>query len=254
MQDDEPGIPGLLIITVPLYNDAHVLRGNLEMVQAALSSFGYNYLLVLADDGSTDGTEEVARQLLSEDSRLRYFRVAVNQGRGSVLAAAWRKFQGGVYLFFDSDLSTDLKHIPALVRGVLGGYDIVTGSRYLSASRTTRPPLRRFVSLTYNLLVRMLFRDDISDHQCGFKVFSARAVKTLFPLCQDRRWFWDTEILVIAGKVGCRVLEVPVEWEEKKGTRTPIRRLVGDSYALGKGLARLFVRLYFYSSKSVRRS
>ena len=236
--------PKQLIVTIPVYNDAQILAHSVGITNVTLSHFGYNYLLVLADDGSTDATYQISRQLSCENPRLKYVRLAFNQGRGKVLATAWGRFQGDVFLYFDSDLSTELKHIPEVVERILSGYDIVTGSRYLCRSKTTRPPLRRFVSLFYNFVVRALFRDTISDHQCGFKGLSKRAVEKLIPLCRDKRWFWDTEMVVLAKKLGYKVSEIPVEWREMKWTRTPIRRLVKDIYMLGKGLITLFIRVY----------
>ena len=238
----------MIIATIPVYNDAKILAQSVRAVAFHLTEFGEDGVIVIADDGSTDRTNQIARTIVGghADTRssMEYVRLEKNSGRGKVLTTAWSRIQGDTYLFLDSDLSTDMRDFSRLIRGIGAGYDLVTGSRYLPESRVERPPLRRFVSIGYNLLVRTLFRDGIADHQCGFKAFSARLIKELLPSCKDGRWFWDTEMIVLAKLNGYPVKELPVVWKEKKGMRTPIRRLMQDVYLLGKGLLSLWWRIY----------
>ena len=154
-----------------------------------------------------------------------------------------------MYLFMDVDLSTDVRRMDAyakLVRGVSEGrFDIVTGSRYLAESRAYRPIIRWLASKAYNFLIRLLFQTGISDHQCGFKSFSRRCIIDMDTAVKSDSWFWDTEILVIAKKMGYKILEIPVFWVEMKGARTPIVRLIKDIWLHGNGMFRLFLRVHF---------
>jgi hypothetical protein len=148
-----------------------------------------------------------------------------------------------LYVFMDTDLAADLSTLPVLIEKVQGGYDVVTGSRYCEGARVSRPPLRMLTSLVYNWLVNQTFRDNIRDHQCGFKAFSRRAVRGLLPKTRETTWFWDTEVLVLALRLGYMVAEVPVTWTETKLRRTPIWRSVSDIVLHGRGLLRLKERV-----------
>jgi len=97
-------------------------------------------------------------------------------------------------------------------------------------------------SLVYNAIVKALFHTEISDHQCGFKAFSRRAVMTVVPLTRENGWGWDTEIIVYLKTLGWKISEVPVSWKEMKVQRTPIGRLIRDTWEQGLALLRILVR------------
>lgn len=113
----------------------------------------------------------------------------------------------------------------------------------MARARVCRPFLRELASRIYNLLVRIMFRDGVYDHQVGFKAFSNRLITDLLEKCESSDWFWDTEIVVRSVRNGYRCLEFPVEWEEKRVKKTRLRRLIKDIYILGTGLFKLCARL-----------
>jgi hypothetical protein len=77
------------------------------------------------------------------------------------------------------------------------------------------------MSLVYNILIRAILRVDFMDAQCGFKAFSGKLVEEMIPLTSDNGWFWDTELMILAGRKGFKILEVPVSWRE---VRDELRR------------------------------
>ena len=168
-------------------------------------------------------------------------------GRGKALREAWKTVQANVYVYVDVDLATDLEKFDAYRNLILlqNQFDLVTGSRYVPGSTTNRPRLRRSTSIAYNWMVRFLFHTGAHDHQCGFKSFSRRLVDRLTVEARSDSWFWDTEVIVIAKRMGYRIKEIPIEWEEKKGDRTPLKRLLRDVWLHGTGLLNLFYRVYF---------
>ena len=85
----------------------------------------------------------------------------------------------------------------------------------------------------------MMYKDEVFDHQIGFKAFSKRLIKDELNKCRSDGWFWDTEIIVRSIHDHYNVIEFPVEWEEKKGKRTPLKRLASDVMIHGTGLVRL---------------
>jgi glycosyltransferase involved in cell wall biosynthesis len=200
--------------------------------------------ILVADDGSTDQTFEILTSLVSYYPQLVVSAVTPNMGRGRLIRQMWSMVTADVYVYMDSDLATDLDYLPSLIASIEEGWDIATGSRYMRTSRLRRPFLRYLVSRMYNRLVNVLFRESISDHQCGFKALSKRAVKILLPICLDQKWFWDTEVLVLGRKLGLTIRELPIAWVEKKSKRTPLRRLLRDIAVIAPSLFSLGWRIY----------
>jgi glycosyltransferase involved in cell wall biosynthesis len=196
-------------------------------------------VLSIAEDGSTDGTPEVLDRLRAEIPTLQVWTNPLRMGRGWAIRRLWSQVSADAYVFADADLAAGPQAILGVARRVLEGADVVTGSRYCPGAQVHRPRLRDFSSRAYNEASRFLFHEQIRDHQCGLKGFSRRAVEKVLPSTRTDNWFWDTEVLVRALREGFPVVEVPIEWNERRGNRTPLGRLLSDIYLHGTGLARL---------------
>ena len=234
-----------LVVTVPVYKDTRFLGSTSILLEEATSAIEKHFTLLIAEDGS-NSTATV------DELRWKYHNIMHIQhderlGRGRALREAWKSIQADVYVYVDVDLATDLTKLDAYQNLIQlqNQFDLVTGSRYIQGSVTNRPKLRRAASLAYNWLVRILFRTGVHDHQCGFKSFSRRLVDCLSVEARSDSWFWDTEAIVLAKRMGFGVKEIPVYWVEKKGRRTPVKRLLRDVWLHGKGLLTLFYRVYF---------
>ena len=119
--------------------------------------------------------------------------------------------------------STDLAHLPELVDPLAADTaDVAYGSRLSHRSRTRRSFKREFISRSYIFILRTFARLRVSDAQCGFKAMTREAARAIVPLVQDTRWFFDSEMLLIAQESGFRLLEVPVRWDEDPDTRVHI--------------------------------
>ena len=197
----------------------------------------YDWRIVIADNGSTDSTFEVAERLSRELDRVGCIRLD-QRGRGRALRRAWLESGSDILGYMDVDLSTELAAIPALVDAVDGGgYDIAIGSRLAEGATVIgRPPHRELISRVYSLTFRAMFLTRFKDAQCGFKAISRRAAHDLLPLVHDTGWFFDTELLILAEKNGYRIKEVPVRWTDDPDSRV---RIVRTAYGDMKGLLRL---------------
>ena len=225
-------------VVIPCYNEVSVLRESVEHTLALFEEHPrYDWRVVIADNGSNDGTSELARELEREHELVRALVLTV-KGRGIALREAWLGSEAGVVAYMDVDLSTDLAHLPDLVGMVAeGGYDVVSGSRLARGSETARSLKREVISRCYVLLIRGFFpRLRISDAQCGFKAVSRRTVDAVVPGIEDRGWFFDTELLVQAHQAGFRVGELPVRWVEDRDTKVHI---VSTALEDIRGLVRL---------------
>ena len=229
----------MIVVTVPAYNELKNLRKCVESLLQETLPLNEEFCIVIAEDGSTDGTDVVAKCLEGMHSRVIHFHSAQKLGRGLALKRAWSKVDGDIYVFVDCDLATDMKYFPQLINSIREGNDLATGSRYIKGAKVNRPFLRDFTSRIYNRLIRMMYKDKVFDHQIGFKAFSKRLIKDELNNCKSDDWFWDTEIIVRSIHDNYKYVEFPVEWKEKQRKNTSLRRLIMDVMIHGVGIIRL---------------
>lgn len=232
-----------VLVTIPVKNEAPRLRSSVLALKRALDSSGLDYLLSIAEDGSTDGTKQILSELRDMIPALIVQDQPRSLGRGKALRQLWSQIPASVYCFTDADLAAGTEAVVAAIREVRAGKDVVVGSRYLPTSELDRPPLRSAVARVYNQLLRWLFAEPIRDHQCGLKAFRGTAMRDLLARSVEDSWFWDTEVLVLSIRRGYSVSEMPVHWVEHKLRRTSLRRLYSDILLHGCGLLRLHARL-----------
>ena len=116
-----------------------------------------------------------------------------------------------------------MKFFPQLINSIKEGNDLALGSRYIEGAEVHRTVLRNLSSRVYNRLIRMLFKDNVLDHQIGFKAFSNRLIKDILNECNSTGWFWDTEILIRSINNNYKIIEFPVEWKEKKNNKGSLK-------------------------------
>lgn len=233
------------VMVIPAHNEARFIGKAVDAARWHLSAMTKNWVIVVVEDGSTDGTPTILSNISSQDKHVVYLHSKKRQGRGLAVRKAMSLFNGesDVFCFMDADLATDMRALSTLIKKVEAGYDLVTGSRYVDGSRVARPLLRMLVSKGYNLMIRLVFHDSVTDHQCGFKAFSKRLVKDVLPECTSPHWFWDTEVIIRSQAKGLKITEVPIEWQETRNHRTPLVRLLKDIAIHGAGLLSLWFDL-----------
>jgi len=231
----------LISVVLPAYNEVDKLEKAVTELSQVLTEVGCPFEIVLAEDGSTDGTAELSEQLTQRYPFVRHIHGEKRLGRGTALNNAFRQCNGQVLVYMDLDLSTDLKFLKPLVDSIMvEGYDFSTGSRMLPESKVKRSLSRNLSSKSYNFLVRHMLGSKVMDHQCGFKAFKREAVLSLLDEVEATHWFWDTEILVRAHRHGFKIKEIPVEWKSGKGTKV---NLAKDSWNMFWEVANLWWKL-----------
>jgi len=238
VQPTDPAVASVKVdLVIPVLNEAHVLRASVARVHAFFSEqLPYRWRIVIAENGSTDGTLEVANELCDQWSEVDVV-VIDRPGRGRALRSAWTRSDADVVSYTDVDLSTELEALPRLYRAILeDGYDVAVGSRLLPASSTTRSFRRQVISRGYNQILKLALQVGFSDAQTGCKAVSREVVDKLLPLAQDQGWFLDTELLVLAEKLGYRIADLPVVWVEDDDSRVKIVRTAVDDL---RGVIRL---------------
>jgi glycosyltransferase involved in cell wall biosynthesis len=226
-------------IMIPVLNEAHVLEKSVGTLRDwCAAHVAYRWRIVVVDNGSTDGTQDVARRLVERWPDRVGLVTLTERGRGRALRRAWTESTADACAYMDVDLSTELEALPKILDAVLtGGYGVATGSRlHKGRSQVTRSLKRYILSKTYNIMVRQILNTRIRDHQCGFKAASRQVIRHVVPQVRDQTWFFDTELLVLSEKQGFRVFEVPVRWVEDTDSRVKIVKTAWDDI---KGIFRV---------------
>ncbi|MFF7853360.1 glycosyltransferase [Streptomyces sp. NPDC007904] len=227
----------VLDVVVPVHNEETDLEPCVRRLHAHLDeTFPYPFRITIADNASTDGTPGIAARLAGELPGTDWIRLE-EKGRGRALHTAWSRSRAPVLAYLDVDLSTDLAALLPLVAPLISGHsDIAIGTRLARGSRVVRGPKREIISRCYNGLLRGALAVGFSDAQCGFKAVRRDVAERLLPLVEDREWFFDTELLVIAERAGLRIHEVPVDWVDDPDSRVDI---LATALADLRGMARL---------------
>lgn len=235
----------MLSIILPVYNECNRLEMCVDTLNNYLSKAFTSYEIIIVEDNSTDGSLDVAQRIAAAHNNVVLIHNDSRLGRGASLNVAIKKSSADHVIYMDVDLATDLKYIKELVDSLKNGAVVSTGSRLMKGSKVTRPLIRDIASKSYNILIRLLFRSKIHDHQCGFKGFNKKYILPILDLVQDDHWFWDTELLVICQKAGLKVYEFPVDWRHNGGNNLNASkvRIVKDTIFMGKRLIKLKIRL-----------
>lgn len=216
-------------IVLPAYNEVNTIEDSVKKVRVALLKLDRSFEIVIAENGSTDGTDSISKQLSQDYDDVRFLHT--EKGRGNALRAAFKSANSHVVMYMDVDLSTDLSFVGVVINSIYAGNDVATGSRLLPESEVVGRTLKREISSrVYNLLVRIILSSKLMDHQCGFKAFKADSLRELIDDVKDNGWSFDTEILVKAQKKGYKVVEIPVHWVDTTNTSV---KLLKDIIIMG---------------------
>ena len=228
-------------VVLPAYNEVSLLENAVAKISQALKETDYTYEIVIAEDGSVDGTAQRSEELAQQLPYVKHIHHQERLGRGIALKNAFRERNCEVFVYMDLDLATSLKSLRSLIDAVtVDEYDFSTGSRMLPGSKVERSLRRDISSKTYNFLVRQMLGSTLRDHQCGFKALKREPLLSLLGEIEAKHWFWDTEMLVRAQLHGYRIKEIPVEWKSGKDTKV---NLFKDSWSMFKHIMRLWWKL-----------
>jgi dolichol-phosphate mannosyltransferase len=226
-----------LSIVLPAYNEADNLPGAVARALAATAHVEGGYEVIVVDDGSVDGTGEVARRLVEEHGGpVRLMSHARNLGKGAALRTGFENARGELVFFTDSDNQCDpdeLRHfIPTMEEN-----DLAIGFRLNRSERR----IRTTASWFYNLLVGVLFRLRVRDVNCPFKLMRREVIDQIGVECDG--FFIDTEIVARARKGKFRIAQKGVRHYPRTAGETTVHR--SDVPQFLKDIARMWRRIYF---------
>lgn len=231
--------PGLSVI-IPCYNEADHLPGTLASIRnftRRTTAFRTGELeWIFVDDGSSDTTLSLLEAQAASDPLSQVVALPENQGKGAAVRAGDAVARAPIRAFTDCDLATPLsalEEIPRLFQEF--GADLVIGSRHTPWSTLVRPQNwpRRLVGRLFSFVIAHFHRSSFTDTQCGFKAWHARFSESVVQRLEDSGFSFDLELIGRAEQQRATILELPVAWTDKAGSK--VRTAVDGPRMLYKG-------------------
>jgi dolichyl-phosphate beta-glucosyltransferase len=230
-----PAKPTLSVV-IPCFNERRRLRRTIDEVAAWAADQTRAVEIIVADDGSTDGTPELVAQWAAEVQGLRLVALPRNMGKGAAVRAGMLAGRADLRMFIDADGAVPFADIDILERALARGADIAVGSRVVDTTMVAAVLHRQFLGFLFRAIVRTLLVRTVDDTQCGFKLFRACTIEALFNDQLVRGFAFDVEIIARAERLGFQVAEVAVHWREQAGSKV---RVVRDGLKMLADLLRL---------------
>jgi glycosyltransferase involved in cell wall biosynthesis len=207
-------------IIIPAYNEERNIEEMLLRTHSTMEKTGLPYEILVIDDGSTDRT-----RLLAERHKVTIVANGINRGKGHALKMGFQKACGEVIVTLDADCSHRPEEIPKLLKLLSNGVDIVTGSRFTGKKETSAiKGLHLFGNKLFNLLIRVLTKESVTDSQTGFRVFKRKVIEETEIACDG--YAIETELTVKTLKNGFIMKEEPITFARRKNGCSHVNPLI----------------------------
>jgi glycosyltransferase involved in cell wall biosynthesis len=232
----------LVSVVLPAFNEAPYVERAVKETVGTLAGLGFPHEVIVVDDGSEDGTAELARAVAEPLPNVRVIGHEVNLGKGSALIRGGLAAMGDLVLFLDADLEVHPRQLRLLWEEMeRTDADVVIGSKLHPDAQIDYPRDRRILSRGYYLLVRLLFRLPVHDTQTGLKLYRREVLARVLPRLVIKRYAHDLELLVNAHRLSYRIAEAPVVVTRVR----PFERLgLRDAFHVAWDTAAIFYRTY----------
>jgi dolichyl-phosphate beta-glucosyltransferase len=218
------GAPPDVSIVVPAYNEEVRIGATLDELDRFLSAQAWQWEVRVVDDGSADTTAAIVESHQRRQPKIVLQREP-HRGKGGAVKAGLLTASARFRFICDADLSMPVAELPRFLPPRLTDFDVAIGSREgVGARRVGEPMIRHVAGRIFNYMVQRLTVPGINDTQCGFKMFTASAVETIFPLVTVDGWAFDIEVLSIARSRGLKIVEVPIEWHYRRASQLSLIR------------------------------
>jgi glycosyltransferase involved in cell wall biosynthesis len=198
-------------VVVPLYNEEGSLKELHHQIRSTFNRINARYEIIFVDDGSTDASFTILRDLRRTDRHIKVVRFRRNYGKSAALAVGFENAMGNIVVTMDADLQDDPAEIPALTRKIEAGYDLVSGWK----KKRKDPITKTIPSKFFNTVTSMLTGIKIHDFNCGLKAYRREVVKNVRVYGELHRY-----VPVLAHWEGFRIGEIPVQHRPRKYGKT----------------------------------
>ncbi len=175
MPNNSNSTKAAISVVIPLYNEEKSLAELHNRIILSLQSLSSSYELIFVDDGSTDNSFSVIRDLHKKDDRVKAIRFRKNFGKASALSAGFKEAEGTTIVTIDADLQDLPEEIPTLIKKMDEGYDLVSGWKF----KRKDPLLRRIASRLFNSVTSFYTGVKIHDFNCGLKCYRREVIEEL---------------------------------------------------------------------------
>jgi len=217
-------------VTIPCFNEAARIGDTVRATLDYLSANSPDAELIVVNDGSTDATPTIVREVLAKAKiQTRLLENFPNRGKGAAVRSGLMAATRPIGLFFDADLSTPLSETPKLIEPIAkGDVDLAFGSRALDRKLigVHQPWRREQAGRVFNAIVRLATGMPFWDTQCGFKAFRLDVCRPILEKAHTIGFAFDVELLFLAHRAGLRLREIPVRWNHAEGSKV---RVIQDS-------------------------
>ncbi len=216
-----------LSVIIPAYNEEKRLPRSLHIILGYLHNQTYSWEIIVVDNGSNDKTAELVKEKMLSEPNLQLINDAA-YGKGWAVHRGLLAAKGEWRLFTDADNSTDIGEIEKLLPYTKESFDVIVSSRKIKGAsiNIAQPLIRKVLGNLFRWVVSIIVPTGIVDTQNGFKLFSAKAVQTIFPKQKIYYWAFDVEILALARKFSFKIKEVPIVWNDAELSRVNIRGML----------------------------
>jgi len=216
--------PIALSVIVPAFNEERRVAATLGTLCDYLGQQPWDWEIRLVDDASRDQTARIGDRFASTEPRVIVQREP-HRGKGGAVKAGLVAARGAYRFMCDADLSMPVGEISRFLPPVAAAFDLAIGIREgATARRIGEPAHRHLMGRLFNFAVQRLALPGIEDSQCGFKMFTAAAVGSIFSMVTVDGWAFDLEVLIAAREQGLRIVEVPIEWHYREESQVAIVR------------------------------
>jgi len=218
--------PPKLSVVLPVYDEEAVLSPSIERLLSTLR--GWRLELLVVDDGSRDGSAEIARRWSKRDSRVRLVQLDQNMGKGAAVRTGLAAARGEWMLITDADLSADPACACDLLDALESGADLAFGSRRAKGAQllNRQPRLREELGRGFTAMTNGLFGLGLGDLTCGFKALGRPAAEAFLRCTHVNGWAFDVEWAVCARAHGLRLAEIPVRWAHQQDSKVRVGHAV----------------------------
>ena len=213
-------------MVIPAYNEALRLPAYLSEVVVYFDGRGEPYEVIVVDDGSADETAARVLEAQSIHPAVTLHRLAENRGKGFAVRAGMRAARGDLRLMTDADGATPIAEVKRLETVIQAGADLAVGSRALPDPSVRREVLihRKVSGEIFNFFARRMGVGNVTDTQCGFKLFHGAVAEALFGELETTGFGFDVELLMLARRRRYRVIEVAINWADQPGSKVEVLR------------------------------
>ena len=205
--------PNISII-LPTFNEAAHIIETIKQVSDILLNTNKTFEVLVIDDGSTDNTFKIVQALTILDHRIHVLHNEINTGKGFSIKKATEHIKGDYVIILDADMEIKPKQISTYIDNLME-YDMCIGSKRHPESNYQAPLTRKFLSISFNAIVRLLTGIKSDDTQSGLKAFKVNSFRKIMDTILVKRYAFDVEIMVVAQIMGLKIKELPINIEQE---------------------------------------